>query len=419
MSMDSKVPKIRFIGFKEDWEKNPLSIFISSLDAGVSVNSGDRAANENEFGILKTSCVTNGFFEPTENKVVFKTDEISRLKESVLENTIIISRMNTPALVGANAYISKSYANYFLPDRLWAAKPSSIGDLKFIANILGSDKGRLALSDLATGTSGSMKNISKPSVLQLEFRTPEEKEQIQIGNYFQKLDALINQHQQKHDKLNNIKKAMLEKMFPKQGETIPEIRFKGFSGEWEEKNLNRIAEKVTEKNISILYCETFTNSAEFGVISQRDYFDKDISNSNNISGYYIVQPDNFVYNPRISTLAPCGPINRNTLNRAGIMSPLYTVFKTKGVNAIFIEYFFQTKLWHTFMFLNGDTGARADRFSIKDSVFFELPLPIPTVDEQTKIANYLQNLGTLINQHQQQITKLNNIKQACLSKMFV
>lgn len=419
MSVEKKVPEIRFKGFSGEWEKYPLAKFISSLDAGVSVNSGDRPADENEFGILKTSCVTNGFFEPNENKVVFKTEEISRLKEPVLENTIIISRMNTPALVGANAYVGRGYANYFLPDRLWAAKPTSIGDLKFIAYILGSDKGRLALSDLATGTSGSMKNISKPAVLRLELCAPKETEQTQIGGYFQKLDMLINQHQEKHDKLSNIKKAMLENMFPKQGKTMPKIRFKEFSGEWEEKALNRIAEKVTEKNISILYCETLTNSAEFGIISQRDYFDKDISNSNNISGYYVVQPNNFVYNPRISTLAPCGPINRNTLDRVGIMSPLYTVFKTKGVNAIFIEYFFQTKLWHTFMFLNGDTGARADRFSIKDSVFFELPLPVPTVDEQTKIGNYFQKLDALINQHQQQITKLNNIKQACLSKMFV
>ncbi|HIE5017106.1 TPA: restriction endonuclease subunit S, partial [Enterobacter cloacae] len=242
MNMKNKVPEIRFKGFSGKWETYPLATFISSLDAGVSVNSGDRSANENEFGILKTSCVTNGIFEPDENKVVFKKEEISRLKESVLENTIIISRMNTPALVGANAYISRGYANYFLPDRLWAAKPTAIGDLKFIACILGSDKGRLALSDLATGTSGSMKNISKSAVLRLELHAPEEKEQVQIGNFFQKLDELANLHQQKHDKLSNIKEAMLEKMFPKKGETIPEIRFKEFSGEWVNNPISEICD---------------------------------------------------------------------------------------------------------------------------------------------------------------------------------
>ncbi|MDF7670754.1 restriction endonuclease subunit S [Orbaceae bacterium ESL0721] len=199
---------------------------------------------------------------------------------------------------------------------------------------------------------------------------------------------------------------------------VPVIRFKGFSREWEEINLGDISDKITEKNTSLIYSETFTNSAEFGIINQRDYFDKDISNINNIIGYYIVQPEDFVYNPRISTLAPCGPINRNALGRTGIISPLYTVFRTKGVNTIFIEYFFCTQLWHMFMFFNGDTGARSDRFSIKDTLFFGLPLQLPTIEEQTAIGNYFQKLDTLINQHQQKHDQLSNIKKAMLEKMF-
>ena len=105
MELKNKVPAIRFEGFSGEWEECSLSKFVSSLDAGVSVNAGDQPANDSELGILKTSCVTNGFFEAHENKVVIETEEINRLKESVSKNTIIISRMNTPALVGANAYI--------------------------------------------------------------------------------------------------------------------------------------------------------------------------------------------------------------------------------------------------------------------------------------------------------------------------
>jgi type I restriction enzyme S subunit len=214
MSAESKVPEIRFEGFSGEWEECSLSKFVSSLDAGVSVNSGEQPAGESEFGILKTSCVTNGIFEPYENKVVFETNEISRLKEPVSKNTIIISRMNTPTLVGANAYINQNFENHFLPDRLWAAKPTLTGDLRFIAYILGSAKGRAALSELATGTSGSMKNISKPSVFELKFQAPVDKEQTKIGNYFQQLDTLIAEHQDKHDKLLQIKKSLLEKCSP-------------------------------------------------------------------------------------------------------------------------------------------------------------------------------------------------------------
>src|SRR5690606_14927499 len=103
-------------------------------------------------------------------------------------------------------------------------------------------------------------------------------------------------------------------------------------------------------------------SAEHGIISQRDYFDNDISNSDNIDRYYVVKNDDFVYNPRISSFAPVGPINRNRLGRNGIMSPLYTVFRTQDVDVTFLEHFFKTDCWHTFMRLNGDTGARSDRF---------------------------------------------------------
>jgi type I restriction enzyme S subunit len=170
--MDDKqvlVPRLRFPEFRDarEWEKKPLSALVKALDAGVSVNSGDRYAREDESGILKTSAVTNGVFELLENKVVVNIEELRRLKEPVLKNTIIVSRMNTPALVGANAYIDASHENLFLPDRLWAAKPKLGTSMRFIAYILGSGKGRAALAALATGTSGSMKNIAKSSVLEL------------------------------------------------------------------------------------------------------------------------------------------------------------------------------------------------------------------------------------------------------------
>ena len=119
--------------------------------------------------------------------------------------------------------------------------------------------------------------------------------------------------------------------------TTPALRFKGFDAEWEKRPLKKVADKVVEKNINLQITETFTNSAEFGIISQRDYFDHDISNSDNIGTYYIVQNEDFVYNPRISTFAPVGPINRNKLGRSGVMSPLYTVFRPHDIDNTYLE----------------------------------------------------------------------------------
>ncbi|MEB7430999.1 hypothetical protein NEN51_13160 [Enterococcus lactis] len=140
-----------------------------------------------------------------------------------------------------------------------------------------------------------------------------------------------------------------------------------------------ISDKVTEKNKHNEFSETLTNSAEYGIINQRDFFDKDISNEKNLNGYYIVRPDDFVYNPRISNSAPVGPIKRNKLERTGVMSPLYYVFRVHDVDKTFLEKYFSTNGWHKFMKLNGDSGARSDRFAIKDSVFREIPIPVPSV----------------------------------------
>ena len=204
----------------------------------------------------------------------------------------------------------------------------------------------------------------------------------------------------------------------KESKVVPNVRFKGFTDDWKQRKLNDIADKVTEKNAGLQYIETFTNSAEFGIISQRDFFDHDIAKMSSLGGYYIVRNEDFVYNPRISTSAPVGPINRNKLGRTGVMSPLYTVFRPHDVDITYLEYFFKSKYWNSFMNFNGDSGARSDRFSIKDSVFFEMPIPLPYIEEQRKIGEHLTQLDRLITLHQQKITLLTKLKKAMLEKMF-
>ena len=173
-----------------------------------------------------------------------------------------------------------------------------------------------------------------------------------------------------------------------------------FCFSWEQRKLKEIADKVTEKNGNLTVRETFTNSAEYGIISQRDFFDHDISNADNIGGYYVVRNEDFVYNPRISVTAPVGPINRNKLGRNGVMSPLYTVFRTHDIDTEYLEWFFKSDYWHSFMNFNGDSGARSDRFSIKDAVFFEMPIPLPSIDEQRRIGALLNQINNLITLHQ-------------------
>lgn len=182
--------------------------------------------------------------------------------------------------------------------------------------------------------------------------------------------------------------------------------------------LRDIADKVTQKNSAYLVSETFTNSAEKGIISQEDYFERTITNDKNISGYYIVNPDDFVYNPRVSTLAPVGPINRNKLGRTGVISPLYLVFRVHNVEPGYLEWYFKSNAWHNFMLENGNTGARSDRFSISDTEFFSMPIPLPPMDVQKIIANTLDTLEIKINYAKVEAEKLRNFKSSMLTKMF-
>ena len=239
------MPKLRFPEFRgaDGWKGVPLSVLVSALDAGVSVNSGDRPATGNEIGILKTSAVSNGVFEPQENKVVFDEVERGRVKEPVKGDTIIISRMNTPALVGANAYIETSLENIYLPDRLWAAKSKSGTSMRFVASILGSDKGRAALSKLAIGSSGSMKNITKPDVLAfLIDAPPSPAEQQKIAECLSSVDELVAAQARKVDALKTHKKGLMQQFFPREGETQPRLCFPEFqnAGEWEVRTIGEM-----------------------------------------------------------------------------------------------------------------------------------------------------------------------------------
>ena len=379
---------------------------------------GDVAQYRN--GKAHENCIDeNGKYVVVNSKFVSTDGEVKKFSnmqnEALFENEIAFVLSDVPnGRAIARTYLIEKSDKYTLNQRIAGITPLNETYPYFLYILMNRHPYFLAFDDGAKQT-----NLSVSDVMGFETYYPKYSEQQKIGAYFRNLDNLITLHQRKYDKLQNIKKSMLEKMFPKNGSNVPEIRFSGFTDPWEQRKLNEIADKVTEKNAGLQYIETFTNSAEFGIISQRDFFDHDIAKMSSLGGYYIVRNEDFVYNPRISTSAPVGPTNRNKLGRIGVMSPLYTVFRPHDVDTTYLEYFFKSKYWHSFMNFNGDSGARSDRFSIKDSVFFEMPIPLPYTEEQEKIGQYFSNLDNLITLHQRELEKLQNIKKSMLEKMFV
>ena len=176
-------------------------------------------------------------------------------------------------------------------------------------------------------------------------------------------------------------------------EKRPKLRFPGFDEPWQTTLLSSVFAKNTQKNTDGRITNVICNSAKQGLIPQREYFDKNIANSDNTNGYYIIEENDFVYNPRKSADAPYGPISSYKYTEAGIVSPLYLCFRAKKeINPAFFEWYFRSSAWHRYVYMSGDSGARHDRVSIKDDTFFAMPINIPSAHEQAQIAIFLERI---------------------------
>ncbi len=178
--------------------------------------------------------------------------------------------------------------------------------------------------------------------------------------------------------------------------------------------------KNTKKNTDGQITNVICNSAKQGLIPQREYFDKDIANSENTSGYYIIEENDFVYNPRKSADAPYGPISSYKYAEAGIVSPLYLFFRAKKeTNPAFFEWYFRSSAWHRYVYMSGDSGARHDRVSIKDDTFFAMPINIPAAQEQERIASFLEKIDIKIEKQRTLVEALKKYKRGVVCKVFL
>jgi type I restriction enzyme S subunit len=287
------------------------------------------------------------------------------------------------------------------------------------------DKVKAKLSEITTGN--TIKHILSSEMKEFEIFFSDYEEQTQIGNYFQKLDSLINQHQQKHDKLSSIKKAMLEKMFPKQGETIPEIRFKGFSGEWAEIKFSEI---FNEKDGirrgpfgGSIKKETFVAKSDYVVYEQRNAIYDRYDTRYNISREKYQELINFSLASGDFIMSGAGTIGRVSRVPDGVKIGVFNqaIIRMKindeRIDSEFFLQWIRSEKMQERLTESNPASAMVNLVPINELKAWDVV--VPNKKEQFTIGNYFQKLDALINQHQQQITKLSNIKQACLSKMFV
>jgi len=214
--------KTRLPGFHGDWEVKPLSSEIADLEAGVSVNSEPDKLESSRIAILKTSAVANGRFIPTESKPIVVAD-IGRAKLTVRAKSIIISRMNTIDLVGECAFVEDEYKNLFVPDRLWMTrlKIGSMLSTKWLAFALNIPSSRQLITSIATGTSGSMKNIAKSKFLSIKLPFPPPDEQCAIASTIADMDSELQALEARRDKTHSLKQGMMQELLTGKTRLVP------------------------------------------------------------------------------------------------------------------------------------------------------------------------------------------------------
>ena len=204
-----------------------------------------------------------------------------------------------------------------------------------------------------------------------------------------------------------------------QGGLVPKLRFPEFrdAPAWELWPLKKLAKRRTRKNVGAKIDRVLTNSAEHGVVDQRDYFEKDIANPGNLDGYFMIEKGDYVYNPRVSNLAPVGPIHKNDIG-LGVMSPLYTVFFFDSAENEFYSHYFKTPHWHQYLRHVSNSGARHDRMAISADDFISMPVPVSNPMEQQKIADCLSSIDTLIAAEADKLEALKDHKKGLLQQLF-
>lgn len=396
-------PTIRFKGYTDDWEQRKLLEFVSFFN-GLTYTPDD--VEETGTLVLRSSNVKNGEIVDADN--VYVNDK-AVTSENVHEGDIIVVvRNGSRALIGKHAQIKASMPNTVIGAFMSGMRSEHSS---FVNALLDTSAFE---NEIAKNMGATINQITGYMFSKMEFMIPSGDEQQKIGEHFQSLDNLITLHQRKCEETKILKKYMLQKMFPQNGQKVPEIRFKGFTDDWEQRKLGDLVDRVTRKNQDLVSELPLTISAQYGLIDQNEFFDKRVA-SKDVSGYYLIENGEFAYNKSTSTDAPWGAIKRLDRYENGVLSTLYIVFGIKANNPIdsdFLVSYYSTNLWHKGIHEIAAEGARNHGLlNIAPADFFETKLMIPQdIEEQKKIGKYFEELERLITLHHHKLFIINGLK---------
>ena len=278
----------------------------------------------------------------------------------------------------------------------------------FMAEFLNSSpRVKKKLSVLAVGTSQVV--LSFEALKAAKFDLPCKDEQDKIAAFLECLNTRIENQRTLVAALKKYKRGVMQSIF----------RYSSHE-DWAIVRLGEIFKKVSRRNSNGDIKNVITNSAEYGLIPQRDFFDKDIAVDGNTSNYYVIEEGDFVYNPRKSNTAPCGPFNRYNLKEKGIISPLYTcLVLQEDINPAYLAWYFKSDAWYRYIYDNGSQGVRHDRVSMTDDLLMGIPVYLPASGKQSQIAEILNAIENRLSAEQDEYNMLIKLRDGFTQQLFI
>ncbi len=406
------IPKLRFPEFNGEWERKKLGEMAESIDSGWSPQCEEFSASINEWGVLKTTAIVWEGFNENENKQLPKKLK-PKINCEVKPNDILITRAGPTTRVGVAVHVDNVRPNLILSDKIIRIRASVNYSSKFITITLSNDFAQKQILSKSSGLAVSQTNISQKILLNVLVFSPTLREQKLIASFFTVVDKKIAELKHKKSLLEQYKKGVMQKL------SSQELRFKDNIGkkfaDWEVKKLEEVLIKNTVKNKGQKYCLVQSVSNKHGFINQDEMFEDRRVASKDTSNYYVIQKGHFAYNPsRIDV----GSLAYKFDNEISTISPLYISFRAK-FEYLTDEYLLNWFSTEQFLMQMYNSFEGSVRNTLSYDSLKRMEISIPSLPEQTKIANFLSLIDEKINYTETQIQKSQEYRKGLLQQMFI
>lgn len=415
MNMDSnKIPRLRFPDYTGEWEKmkfGEIGIFVR----GLSYNNKEVTQDTTKTLVIRSNNIIQDGVVDCENGLQYVTKQPSE-EQIIRKGDVVICLANGSSnLVGKTASFDGSYKGIATVGAFCGIYRSRMPLCKYLVQ---TPAYKNEINHIKQGGNGALANLYGKDILGLTFHFPSLDEQKIIVSCLSEVDNLITAQGEKVDALKEKKKGLMQQLFPKPGESTPQLRFPGFEDEWSEKKMSDVFTRLTEKN-SEDNKNVLTISAQFGLISQLEFFKKSVSASD-VTGYYLLHRGDFAYNKSSSQGKPVGAIKPLKLYDKGVVSTLYICFRCKDPNAIgFWEQYFDAGVFDKEIMTIAQEGARNHGLlNVPTNDFFGLSVKMPKPDEQQKMAECLSALDELIASESAKLDSLIDHKKGLMQQLF-